>query len=102
MTRADTDSLPLFAREAPHNGTPTSREAALSIRRALPALEQRVLVYIASRADGCTREEIGDALHMGGDTVRPRVAELLARELVREDGERKTRSGRPAAVLVLA
>ena len=99
MTR--TDALPLFAREAPHNGTETSRDAAAAIREHLGRLECRVLVYIAGRADGATREEIGAALTMKGDTVRPRVAELVARKLVRENGEtRRTTSGRRAAVLV--
>lgn len=90
--------LPLVAREAPHSGSETSRDAAASIRRHLPALESRVLVFIAGR-DGTTNDEIELALGMNGSTVRPRVVELRARGLVEDSGVRRpTRSGRPAIV----
>jgi transcription initiation factor IIE alpha subunit len=86
-------------RQAPHNGTETSREAALEIRKALPKLEGRVLIFIAGRPDGATNEEIETALQMTGNTVRPRVVELRERKLIHDSGQtRKTRSGRNAIV----
>lgn len=52
--------------------------------------------------EGATREEIGFALAMSGDTVRPRVVELIADKLIAEDSSRtrKTKCGRDAAILV--
>jgi len=56
---------------------------------------------------GQTREEIAEKLELSGDTVRPRVKELLGEAknwtdpLVRRNGEtRKTKSGLSAEVLV--
>lgn len=92
-------NLPLFYRDAPHNGTETSRSAAQEIRRALPALESRVLAHLAGMVQGATNEELENALGMGGSTLRPRVVELRNRGLVRDSGKRRnTRSGRAAVV----
>lgn len=94
-----TSDLPLFMREAPHSGPKTSRDAAADIRKHLPALEGKVLVFIAGRPEGATNDEIETALGLIGSTVRPRVVELRARGLVRDSGKtRKTRTGRAAIV----
>jgi hypothetical protein len=85
---------------APHNGTPTSKAAAESLSaESTYTIRETIYRFIASSGDGATREEIEEALGIGGNTVRPRVRELLAAFRLREYGERKTRSGRNAAVL---
>lgn len=107
-------STPLFGDEAPpHNGTTTSRAAADGARGHAHADRVRILAYLVAQGDhGATREEIEAALTMNGNTVRPRVAELLREEriwhrfgqeepLLTEPGNtRPTRSGDPASVLV--
>jgi predicted ArsR family transcriptional regulator len=91
--------LPLFMRDAPHNGTRTSRNAAAAVRSRLPVLEGRVLVYLAGCPLGATNDELEVALKISGNTLRPRVVELRARGLIRDTGStRKTRSGRSAIV----
>ena len=95
----NTEGLPLFFRETPHSGSTTSRDAAHSIRKALPALEGRVLVFVAGRPEGATNDEIEIGLAMNGSTVRPRVVELRTRGLIKDSGKtRRTRSGRNAVV----
>jgi hypothetical protein len=60
----------------------------------------RVLDLLRAYPLGLTRQEIEQGLSMSGDTVRPRVAELLARNLIRPSGEiRRTVTGRAAEVL---
>jgi hypothetical protein len=97
-------NLPLFMRSAPHNGTPTSKDAAADIREHAPTLRAKVLAFVASRGDyGATSQEIEMMLDMPGNTVRPRLVEL------REHGTiaasmftRLTTSGRRAVVWVLS
>lgn len=83
-------------------GSATSAAAAASIPKA-SAIDARakVFAYIHSRGiDGATRQEIQDALDMAGDTVRPRVAELLSRDLIAPSGEiRRSATGRACEVL---
>jgi hypothetical protein len=98
------ESNPLFD-APPHNGRPTSIAAAASVADRVATQRLAVLGVIAATPHGLTREEIADALHLGGDTVRPRVWELMGNNghgaQIRESGERrKTRSGRNAEVLV--
>ena len=88
---------------APHNGTPTSRAAAEEIRPASETLRQTVLEAICLRERyGATREELEAMTGLNGNTIRPRVAELLEQGLVvlPEGRTRKTKAGRQAAVLV--
>lgn len=91
----------------PHNRTPTSVAAATSKVSDAATERARVYAYIASLgAVGATREEIEDALQMPGNTVRPRVWELMGNgghvARIREAGfTRATRSGRRAEVLVI-
>jgi len=89
--------------DPPHNGTPTSRAAARSVRESAGAMRSRVYECIAlSGAVGQTREDIEIALEMSGSSVRPRVVELLKLGRVRElkDVTRATSSGRQARILV--
>jgi DNA-binding IclR family transcriptional regulator len=63
----------------------------------------RVLSLLKANPFGLTRQEIGEQLGMAGDTVRPRVAELLDRKLIQPSGEiRRTVTGRACEVLEAA
>lgn len=65
---------------APHNGKPTSQSAAASITRSGRALIDRERVYqavLASGVRGMTRKDLEEALQLDGNTLRPRVWELL-------------------------
>ncbi len=97
----DAMDLPLWMESVPHNGTETSRAAAARIKPRVLTDRQRVLLFVAGRSQGGTREEIAAGLPMNPDSVRPRVRELLNDELIRENGEvRLTASGNAAKVLV--
>lgn len=91
----------------PHNRTPTSVAAAASKVSDAATERARVYIYLASLgAVGATREEIEDALHMPGNTVRPRVWELMGNgghvaRIMEAGVVRLTRSGRRAEVLVV-
>ena len=87
---------------APVTRESTSQAAARSIRAAAPDMRRRVYEYIeAEENHGATRDEIEVALGMPGNTVRPRVKELLAEYRITETQyTRRTRSGRNAVVLV--
>ncbi len=87
----------------PHNGTLTSRAAAIAIAPLVPTQRARILAFIDSHgSEGSTRDEIEDALGMSGNSVRPRVRALI------QDGElielekvyRQTRNGFWALVIV--
>ena len=98
--------LPAFA-----PGSETSRQAAIAKYDAGSSPSQREMIYrlIMFAGDkGQTREEIAEKLDLSGDTVRPRVKELLGEAkgwpdaLVKRNGEtRKTKSGLKAEVLVI-
>lgn len=79
----------------------TSREAAESMRETAASARGRVLRMIAGRGQfGATRYEIEQILVMSGNTVRPRVVELLKAGLVEETDQRRlTGTGRWAVVL---
>lgn len=91
----------------PHNGTETSIEAAVSLDgNATATLRSQVLQAIVEAGPyGMTREELQRRLGLAGDTLRPRVWELLGQnggpELVKQTtNTRLTRSGRRSFVLV--
>lgn len=90
------------SRPIPHNGSPTSRDAAESMPPAAQPLRDLIYRYLCARAyAGATRQEIESDLMISGNTVRPRVRELIQQRLISESGEtRRTPSGRKAAVLV--
>ena len=94
-------SLPLFMQMTPpHNGTPTSREAAHSVKPRVSKLRADVLVVLIARGEiGATAQEIEKATGLPGNTVRPRLVELRENGCVRDSGrKRKTDSGRLAVV----
>ena len=107
ITQLTHEPLPPFARESE-----TSRQAAIAKYDAHNSKNQRETIYrwIKFRgAQGATREEIADALDMSGDTVRPRVWELMgagskqgraAAAITRNGKTRKTKSGMKAEVLI--
>lgn len=101
------DDAPLFASIPPHNKRPTSVHAALSVAQAATALRAKVFECLRSHPAGLTREELEAALGLPGNTIRPRVWELMGNGghpvRIRESGiRRRTASGRFAEVLVVA
>ena len=79
----------------------TSRQARIAIQPRVGTLREKVLSYIRRKGtEGATREEIELGLCMGGSTVRPRVKELMAAGLIEVRGQRKTKSGLAAEILV--
>lgn len=86
----------------PHNGTATSKAAAESIRAYRGRHLTKIFTFIEGRGfGGATRDEIERELHIGGNTVRPRVKELIELGTVKElEAQRKTKSGRNAFILV--
>jgi hypothetical protein len=86
-----------------HNGTATSIAAAESVRGTAATDRQRVLDAIrAADIHGLTRDEVERVTGLTGNSVRPRVAELLAAGTIEEAGEiRRTASGRAAKVLTV-
>ena len=100
------DPLPTFA-----PGSETSRQAAIAKYDAGSSPSQREMIYrlIMFAGDkGQTREEIAEKLDLSGDTVRPRVKELLGEAkgwpdaLIKRSGEtRATKSGLRAEVLLI-
>lgn len=102
---APASPLPPFARRSE-----TSRQAAIAKYDAGTAPSQREIIYrlIMFAGDkGQTREEIAEKLELSGDTVRPRIKELLGEAkhwpdpFIKRNGEtRKTKSGLSAEILV--
>jgi hypothetical protein len=79
-------------------GSSTSLQASCLIDA--NTARMRVLVALKANPEGLTRQQLEAELGMSGDTVRPRVAELMARRLIRPSGEiRRTESGRASEVL---
>lgn len=60
----------------PYSNPTTSRAAARTCRTA-DHDRDRIAGYLLTRKDGATRAEIEHALQMDGNTIRPRVWELL-------------------------
>lgn len=98
--------LPPFARNSE-----TSRQAAIEKYSSGNAPCQREMIYRLIRFagdKGQIREEIAEKLDLSGDTVRPRIKELLGEAkgwpdpFIRRNGQtRKTKSGLNAEVLVV-
>lgn len=80
----------------------TSRAAAASMADISGRIRLQVLDAIRySGNDGRTALELEAELHIDGDTIRPRIVELMNAGAVIDSGERrKTASGRNARVLV--
>src|SRR5581483_627099 len=83
--------------------SPTSIEAAESIRDSVPSLQSLVFAAVRrSREAGLTDEEGIDELKLSPSTYRPRRIELVGKHLVVDSGgKRKTRSGRDAVVWIV-
>lgn len=104
--RAEAMNLDLFRQAidapvpAPHNGTPTSVAAAISIEPISGTQRRAIHEWLCGRPDGATRQEIEQGTGVDGSAVRPRVLELIGMGLVRETARtRATTSGRMAVVL---
>ena len=81
--------------------TETSRQARIAIAPRAGTLREKVLRFVRSKGtEGATREEIELGLCMAGNTVRPRVRELLEAGMIEARGQRKTKSGLAAEILV--
>ncbi len=100
------DPLPAFAANSD-----TSRQAAIEKHKRGNSTSQRERIYAEiARAgtDGLTREQIQNITGLSGDTVRPRVKELLGEakgwtvpRIKVADKPGKTKSGMAAEVLII-
>lgn len=80
-----------------HNGTQTSRDAAVSNKDRAPSQRERVLAAI-QRHD-LTNEEIGDYVGIPIQSVCPRVFELRGLGKIEDSGKRRpTKAGQMATV----
>ena len=88
---------------APHNHTPTSKAAAESIVPVLGRLQAMILAhYQREKYRGATCDEVEAALGLKHQTCSARIRELRDKGLLVDSGyQRKTRSGRKAAVMVV-
>lgn len=84
-----------------HHGDPFSTAAHTSIRGEAKVRQQAaVLNYVRARG-GATSDEVELALGLPHQSASARLTELRAKGLTREDGRRRTRSGRWARVQVV-
>lgn len=84
----------------PSNFTATSIAAAGSITKERANSDKAKILAFVQQAGGATRDEIEVGLAMQGNTVRPRVVELIrAGRLFETTEQRRTRAGRMAAVV---
>lgn len=107
----EADANPRGSMALIHNHTATSIAAAEATQSSAAVARQRILDAIrAAGIHGLTREEIEAATAIPGEpnsgipgnTVRPRVRELIQRRLIEEAGEiRPTKSGEYAKVLTV-
>lgn len=91
-------------RPAPaQEGSGTSVAAARRIEPVRENLRQRVYQAVReAHPGGLTEQEIEDATGLPGNTVRPRIVELVNRAGLVDSGRtRKTRSGREAVVWII-
>ena len=97
MIRVHFDALP-------HNGTPTSYQAAVqALPRAQRSRDRVMFGYRMLGVLGATDEEIEQLTGLSGNTVRPRRNELAAADMIVKAGyTRRTRSGRRAEVWIAA
>jgi hypothetical protein len=86
------EDLPLFQRHSI-----TSRAAAESLTpTTVNACQRRLLDYLADHPEGATDEQMQLGIPMPPSTQRPRRIELVAKGMIVQAGEGKTRSGRRA------
>ncbi len=84
----------------PHNGSETSKEAAAKAVSRAESDRETIFAAIVA-AGGLTRDEIEVVTEISGNTVRPRVVELVKAGRIEESTTewRNTRLGCRAAVL---
>lgn len=87
----------------PREPADTQVEAAARVAPKTPTQRQRVHTFIGSRGPmGATDEEIGYALNLSQNSVRPRRLELVEAGLVKDSERRRnTVGGNPAIVWVV-
>ena len=77
----------------------TSRTAAAEVAPRTGTQRWRVLNHLRlCGPDGATDAELQDALHMNGNTERPRRVELVDGGWVEDSGDRRVSGGRPAII----
>lgn len=78
----------------------TSREAAESIKPSLGRLQEAIFMFIRDAGEhGATADEIHRETLLAGNTIRPRLLELIeSGKIEKTDVKRKTQSGRNAFV----
>lgn len=74
---------------------PNSLAAAKSVERSSVVQRQRVLNFIRA-GDPVASWQIEEALHLSGNSVRPRIVELMEEGRIERCGHNYTRSGRKA------
>lgn len=86
---------------APHSNQTTSRKAALTVAPRAGSQRWRVLTAIFNAGEtGITRDELEARLGLSGNTIRPRVRELLDGGFAKEtDRTRRTRANADSIVL---
>ena len=83
----------------PFSNSTTSREAAKQITPVVKSLRETVLLYLKLAPDGSTAQDIEQGLEIPGNTVRPRIRELVKAGLAYDSGEtRVLASGRKAII----
>jgi hypothetical protein len=85
-----------------HGGNPESKKANLRVASVKSFDRARILKFLAEQGwTGATCDEIETELKMSHQTASARCAELKEENEVIKSGTRKTRTGCPAAVLIL-
>lgn len=62
----------------------------------------KIYRFLYTRPEGCSKQEIADALSLSLPTVHQNVSELLQAELIRPAGINESKGGRPALRLTVA
>jgi predicted transcriptional regulator len=87
---------------APHNGTETSRDAALSIQEACGRLE-RIVVDTIKGHGGLMCDTVEEVTGLSHQCASARINALVKRGVLKDSGHKsRTRSGRKAIVWVVA
>lgn len=99
-TLFDNDDPDKVPPKMPHNGTPTSKIAAQSMRSSAGAQQQRVLDCLQQAGDaGLTDEELQAALDLSGNSERPRRRKLVELGLVKDSGTMRLTHSKSSAVV---
>lgn len=74
----------MFNAALPHNHTETSKAAAEKMRPHAPRDRERILWALQENTEGLTRDEVAAFTGINPNTVRPRVLELIRKDLIHE------------------